>query len=309
MSPWPAGRISLTDPAPPRRPCRLRKVLRLCRRGLLGLIIVLLSAPAALLVAEEIGQLIMRPSGPQPPVLLAWSLDNASCPGPWRRTTLREAVQSGRNGPLVLLIPGLDEPGSVWDDVATPLTQAGWRLLRFDYPDDQPLLDSAAALQRTLNLLAEEGVEQVRIVAHSMGGLVAWGALQSPDQLGPPLRLPRVRTLVLIAVPLWGSPWAHLRPFAEARDALASLWTCSIPAPFSDGAGQASLDLAPLSDTILTLHRQGPPRADRIVALAPALLAGASAAHPQRLASLLGDGAVPTAAMTAPWVDEVVPLR
>jgi len=283
---------------------QLRLALRLLRRLLLGLAVVLLSAPAVLLVAEE-AVLLARGRSTSPPVLLAWSPGEASCPGSWRRTTPADAAAA--DGPLTLLVHGLDEPGGVWNDVAPALAQAGLALVRFDYPDDQPLLDSASALRRTLSLLAHEGVKEVRVAAHSMGGLVAWGALQRrADDAAP---LPCVRTLVLVATPLWGSPWAHLRPFAEARDIVASLWTCSVPAPFADGAGQASLDLAPFSDALQTLHRQGPPQADRVVALAPALLAGASAAHPQRLASLLGDGVVPTAAMTAPWVDEVVPLR
>ena len=46
----------------------------------------------------------------------------------------------------VVLVHGLDEPGSIWEDVIPALREADWAVWEFHYPNDQPIEASAAYL-------------------------------------------------------------------------------------------------------------------------------------------------------------------
>jgi pimeloyl-ACP methyl ester carboxylesterase len=165
----------------------------------------------------------------------------------------------------VVLVHGLDDPGKVWRSLAPELCDQGFDVWLMQYPNDQPIAESARLLFEELKGLEEESIDRVAIVAHSMGGLVSREMLTSLETgYAASARdgvVPEVSTLVLVGTPNHGSPLARFRVFAEWRDQLARLtkgeasWLGGI----LDGAGEAKIDLLPGSRFLTELNRRPHP--------------------------------------------------
>ena len=173
----------------------------------------------------------------------------------------KRATQCG----TVVLIHGLDDPGSVWRDLAPALVRSGYRVWYLHYPNDQPVVDSAQFFADCLQQLPLQGSAGVAIVAHSMGGLVTREMLTSPRieyalnvKAG---RVPPVDQLFMVGTPNHGSEMARFRLFAEIRDQWVALtqgkghWLRWI----FDGAGEAKIDLLPNSEFINRLNARSHP--------------------------------------------------
>ena len=105
----------------------------------------------------------------------------------------------------MVLVHGLDEPGGIWDQLAPALYQDGHTVLRFDYRNDQAIVRSGDALGDSLRALRRDGISDLDLVCHSMGGLVARELLSRDEYREIGLR---VRTMVTLGTPHHGSPWA-----------------------------------------------------------------------------------------------------
>jgi pimeloyl-ACP methyl ester carboxylesterase len=170
---------------------------------------------------------------------------------------------------LVLLVHGLDEPGDIWSDLAPEIVKADYHVGRFEYPNDQPVLDSGALLVASLRSARAAGVEEVSLIAHSMGGLVAFDALTREDGYGGIVEgtdeLPRVVRLITVGTPWAGSPWARLRVVAEVREQ-AQRWFMEeswdirpLLAYRTDGLGGAGEDLSEGSTLVKMLRARPMP--------------------------------------------------
>lgn len=308
----------------------VRALLRggwLLRRALLIAIIAALTIPAMLLVAEELAALLSgrwTTAGAQVESAMLFAF--AARDRRWRAiepAALAGAHAVGKRDNAasrrpVLLVHGLDEPGSIWVEMASALTDADRTPIRVVYKNDTAAHLAGLSFRATLESLRAAGVAEVDIIAHSMGGLVAWDALAPPapdaDEHDSQERpLPRVRRLILIAAPVLGSPLSYLRPFAEAREQLVRLVSPRLrfrAAGFlRDGAGHASLDLAPFSPFLSHLAARGRPRAEWIGAIAASLAPLNENADPGSLAAMIGDGVAPTFACTPTWADETRLIR
>lgn len=228
---------------------------------------------------------------------------------------------------VVVLVHGLDETGSIWDSAAPALARAGYRVVRFDYPNDQAITSSADELSQALSQLRSAGVERVDLVTHSMGGLVARDVLTRSEHYAGVTRghehLPDAERLIMLGTPNAGAPLAPLRGVMELREHVAR-WAAGSSTPSSallgflvDGSGEAGDDLEPGSAFLRVLNARPAPEglattlivgrlapwtdADLRHELRGSLLewivgpdgAGMLADRVAALADLAGDGAVP----------------
>ncbi len=246
---------------------------------------------------------------------------------------------------VVLLVHGLDEPGSVWDALAPELASQEWTAIRFEYPNDQAIALSADQFDAALTDLRTMGVKEVWIVAHSMGGLVTLDALtrEGFDRSG----WPGVRRVVTLGTPMGGSLLAPVRAIAELREHAiravrdGELNQNDLDGMRADGSGEAGADLNPGSDFLVDLQSRERPEGIPITAVVAdvpkpdaagitnALLSNmpdvvADEPEARRAArdfgswasrwigeavDLIGDGVVDADSGRSAWTDDIVPVR
>lgn len=177
-------------------------------------------------------------------------------------------------GKAVVLVHGLDEPGTIWMNLAPQLHRQGFDVWIMRYPNDQPIVDSAFLLSDHLKLLPLAGVQQVALVGHSMGGLVSRELLTSPDIAYDTSAVqgttPPVTALVMVGTPNHGSELARFRILTEVRDQLVKMargetnWLGGV----LDGAGEAKIDLLPGSEFLTTLNARPQPQGVSMLVIA-----------------------------------------
>jgi pimeloyl-ACP methyl ester carboxylesterase len=160
----------------------------------------------------------------------------------------------------VVLIHGLDDPGKVWQSLAPELVKEDFNVWLMQYPNDQPIVESAQLFFKELKGFKQLGIQRISIVAHSMGGLVSREMLTSPEieysRSAENSLVPEVAALIMVGTPNHGSQLARFRVFTEMRDHLARLkkgeanWLGMI----LDGAGEAKIDLLPGSRFLTELN-------------------------------------------------------
>lgn len=286
-------------------------------------------------LAVMVGGVLIAPSGWRARSLPAW-LDSALAPATGVRWFAEDEgllnadwidhddwVDRGASRPLpadlVLLVHGLDEPGGIWDALAPAIHEAGYPVARFDYPNDQPVADSAAVMHEALVRLRAAGVRRIAVVAHSMGGLVTRDVLtRTAWQPQPTPTTPAIPLLITLGTPHAGSPWARWQPIAEAREQIQR-WAESPDRDPSllfgwnaDGLGEAAIDLRPGSPFLTDLNSRPRPPETRIVcvvAILPELPEDAPMDAIPGYARALGDGVVPAESAVLEGADRVARVR
>ena len=201
---------------------------------------------------------------------------------------------------ITLLVHGLDEPGTIFDDLAPALSDAGLTPVYFEYPNDQKIASSAELMHVAMRQLKNRGVQRVDIVCHSMGGLVTRDCLTRDTIYAGAMTghtdLPDVERWVTVGTPFLGSPFAGLRLIAEWREQ-AVRWSDAVvnggPTPAgmrSDGSGEAGEDLAVDSEFLTELNERPWPVGVRLTVIYGVIAGGVEVAD---LGTELGDGVVP----------------
>lgn len=280
--------------------------------------------------------------GERAPMLMlrgAYTLDPLSVkPGAdlaWCEVTPEFAMPPG----VVVLVHGLDDPGTIWDELVPVLRDRGTTIVRFEYANDGPISQSADELFCALQALHGAGVRRVDLVCHSMGGLVARDTLTRREYYAGEARghreLPDVTRLIMIGTPNEGSSWARLRFLTEARERLVRWWGSKdhnlrdLGRFGRDGSGQAGDDLLPDSEFLAELNWRPTPRGVRITAIVGRMASPADARLEQLLALPevrewigvttseriagaveevsrgLGDGVVSVSSAAPAWVSDV----
>ena len=167
--------------------------------------------------------------------------------------------------PHVLLIHGLDDPGLIWGNLIPVLNENQFNTWIMVYPNDQPVRDSAKFLNEQLRILKAQGIDQLSIIAHSMGGLVSREMLTNPDYQCKELDCEnaevKIDQLIMLGTPNHGSELARVRFFAEIKEQIQRLvsgekiWLEWI----FDGAGEAGIDLIPNSEFLTSLNARPHP--------------------------------------------------
>jgi pimeloyl-ACP methyl ester carboxylesterase len=101
------------------------------------------------------------------------------------------------SGKAVLLIHGVIRSSKSMNALAQPLQDAGYTVFRFGYPSTQIKIEEAAEyLHRSIESL--EGIDEINVIAHSMGGLVVRAYLMEH-------RDERLKRMVMLGVPNRGA--------------------------------------------------------------------------------------------------------
>jgi len=166
----------------------------------------------------------------------------------------------------VVLIHGLDDPGKVWMTLVPVLESKPVNTWVMNYPNDQPISDSAGFFQEQLVKLAAKGVTDVSIVAHSMGGLVSremltnkkWQCKTFNCQSARPV----INELIMVGTPNHGSELARFRELSEIREQISRIFSGETDwlEWILDGAGEAGVDLIPGSDFLKALNGRPLPK-------------------------------------------------
>lgn len=210
----------------------------------------------------------------------------------WHGLHLRNAGQA--DAPVVILVHGLDEPGTIWSDLIPALASHDHQVWEFRYPNDQGIDRSAAFLARHWPTLDPE--RPVFLVGHSMGGLVIrefvslWRhPVDSPTRIEGA----SVAGVILGGTPNRGSEWARMRALLEFRDQFPAISEKRHPAfaGLRDGTGVAKIDLRPGSAFLEALNARSWPPSVRLMLIA-GMLTDAS--------TTLGDGVVALDSVSLP---------
>lgn len=200
----------------------------------------------------------------------------------WQDISDPAAVTAPLPERIVLLVHGLDEPGTIFDELTPHLLDRGAAVVRFDYPNDQAIARSGAALAQARDRLASMGVRRISIVAHSMGGLVARDALTRPS-LSSAAPGPIVDRLIMLGTPNAGTHMASLQPLADAREQVVrrvqgtSREGTGLVGAAVDGRGEAGEDLKAGSAFLRSLNAQPLPEGVKITTIAGTLTPAAAA--------------------------------
>ncbi|MCA9006917.1 MAG: alpha/beta fold hydrolase [Planctomycetaceae bacterium] len=120
-----------------------------------------------------------------------------------RLQEIREAEEiPPMQGKAVILIHGIIRSSKSFVKMQKTCQEKGWLVVPFDYPSTQRTIpENASYLGKVIESL--EGIEEIDLVVHSMGGLVVRSWLSQQDEVDP-----RVKRMVMLGVPNRGADMA-----------------------------------------------------------------------------------------------------
>lgn len=212
----------------------------------------------------------------------------------WYGLGPRFQVKGGAQS-CVVLVHGLDEPGTIWDDLVPALEGIGVDVWEFHYPNDQGIDRSVEYLAKHWPKLSCPG--PVVMIGHSMGGLVVRdfiSRLRHPVGQEARVHGAPVAGVILVGTPNQGSQWARMRVLLELRDHLTPVAgrRFSLFSGLRDGLGEAKIDLRPGSVFLRDLNRRPWPESVRVAQIAGLLLPAAPDLSPE------------LAAIRKPWLSK-----
>jgi len=253
----PPVKLSTTRPRPPRRPPAKLYWLRPLLLGLLSLVVLALSwtwwgdsqnaLPKAQRELRNVAQDQFKQWFPQPV---------APTNNDWYGLELRIRA-NGSKLPRLVVVHGLDEPGSIWHDLFPFLEAAGFEVWEFRYSHDQ-------SIERAAQDLAERWQElpanrPAILIGYDVGGLVIRDFVARwRHPVNAPARASgaAVRGAILVGTPNQGSEWARLRVWLELRDQFLTKedQRFALFAALQDGCATPVIDLQPNSSTLAALN-------------------------------------------------------
>lgn len=158
--------------------------------------------------------------------------------------------------PLVILLHGYNAGPRSLAQMSRLLQEAGYACGTYCYPNDGPIVPSAAKFAEDLRHFCEQKPNQpIALLTHSMGGLVARAVVEAPE-----FRLRNVRQLIMVSPPSQGSQLARIPGGFDFFEHLVENGTVD-PVNFmsdsvNDGLNEARWDLRPESPFLRELNQR-----------------------------------------------------
>ncbi len=200
---------------------------------------------------------------------------------------------------IVIVTPGLHSPVKSAEDMALVLhKRTNLPMCVFRYPNDGPIAESSQWLIAELvKLHSQYPTSKLTIISHSMGGLVARGAIElarldDSNSRGSVATRVGLDQLIQICPPNHGSGLSDYGPLLEAFEGLYNLTQRRedgrrnrvLVKMIADGFNEASADLNPKSEILAALN-QG----SRAAGVRYTILAGDAGPLKPGMTSLLGN--------------------
>ena len=165
-----------------------------------------------------------------------------------------EDLPASRN--VVIFVHGLESSARELQGWLKLAQSEGYPCGAFQYPNDQPIEDSAALLAKELKKFAAKYPGRtISLVAHSMGGLVCRAVIENP-QADPG----NVAQLIMVATPNHGSNLAYFGFALEVTSPIVDRDRQRTVGGFlnaiEDGLAESSVDLIPGSVVLTKLNRR-----------------------------------------------------
>ena len=130
----------------------------------------------------------------------AWGTERA-CRNELEQVKAEQGLEP-MQGPVVVVVHGIIRSSKSFSRMKSRLEEDGYTVIGFDYPSTRvSIQESAEYLHRMLASL--EGVTEINVVGHSMGGLLVRTYLKEHQD-------PRLRRMVMLGVPNHGSNMANI---------------------------------------------------------------------------------------------------
>ncbi len=124
-----------------------------------------------------------------------------TCIGKMKKIRLKRNL-SAMTGKAVILVHGIMRSSKSFGPLEKKLRENGYLVFGFDYPSTRiPITESAEYLRRCIESL--EGISEISLIVHSMGGLVVRSMLMHNTD-------PRIKRMVMMGVPNKGAVPADL---------------------------------------------------------------------------------------------------
>ncbi|AGA29956.1 lysophospholipase [Singulisphaera acidiphila DSM 18658] len=159
--------------------------------------------------------------------------------------------------PTICLVHGLNSSSGGFVHMITPLEEAGYGLVVYDYPYNRNLTESSAQFARDWQAFRRLVGEKHpwAIVAHSMGALVARSFVEDPAVS----TVSEISSLIMVAPVNQGSSLAKAQTFLQLLNGVQAIQnkkTTEALAHLGDGLGEAAEDLTPGSRFLTALNRR-----------------------------------------------------
>ncbi|MDF3128033.1 hypothetical protein P0Y35_02370 [Kiritimatiellaeota bacterium B1221] len=169
-----------------------------------------------------------------------------------RAADLLRISSPSSQGPVVVLVHGLDSSKRLFGGTCKVLVEKGYDVYFFEYPNDDRVIRNAERLSEALKTLPPERQQDITLVTISMGGVISQLMLETPE-----LQVRGVRRFIACVPPFHGSEMAAFRGIVEIGDHTLSIFFNPQKALdfWGDGMGRAGIDLQPRSLLMAQLDR------------------------------------------------------
>gem|GEM_PF-966369 len=141
-------------------------------------------------------------------------------------------------GPTLIFIHGMDSGPFHFEAVGKRLSNIGYRVFLFEYPNDGGVVPAATELTNRIRRMSPQERGDISLIGYSMGGVIGRHCIEAPEfySVG-------IKRFIAFAAPFKGSELAPFRSWLTLQESPQKFIASSLG--LTKGGGQAGIDLKP----------------------------------------------------------------